>query len=386
MLLAFVPMLFIASAYYYLNRADPDCGTTFSWVTRAMGPRLGWLGGWGIVVTDLLVMPSLATIASSYTFLLFGADGLAADTFWVTALGVVFILAMTWICYVGIELSARTQVVLLGAEILALVVFAVVALWKVYADPPPGSLDPAWSWLNPFAISSSGSLAAGVLIALFIYWGWDTAVTVNEESKDSRRGPGLAGVLSTIILVAIYVVIAIAAQAFAGPQVLVDNADDVLSVLGRDVLGNPWDKLLIVAVLTSAGGVDADDILPTARTALSMGAHKAAPAPLARVSPRTLTPTVATVLFGVLSCVWLVGLTVLSEDVLADSIVALGFGIAFYYGITGVACVIYYRRQLFRSVKNFVFMGLAPLLGALILFCRSASRRSTWPTRELRVG
>jgi hypothetical protein len=60
-----------------------------------MGPQLGWLGGWGIFVTDLLVMPSLATIASSYTFLLFGAEGLASDTFWVATLGVVFILAMT---------------------------------------------------------------------------------------------------------------------------------------------------------------------------------------------------------------------------------------------------------------------------------------------------
>ena len=56
MLLAFVPMLFIASAYYYLNRADPDCGTTFSWVTRAMGPHLGWMGGWGIIAADVIVM------------------------------------------------------------------------------------------------------------------------------------------------------------------------------------------------------------------------------------------------------------------------------------------------------------------------------------------
>ena len=368
MLLAFVPMLFIAAAYYYLNRADPDCGTTFSWVTRAMGPHLGWLGGWGIVVTDLLVMPSLATIASSYTFLLFNAEGLASDTFWVTVLGVVFILAMTWICYRGIELSARTQVVLLGAELVALVVFAVAALWKVYVDSPPGSIDPSWDWLNPFSIQSSGALAGGVLIALFIYWGWDTAVTVNEESEDARRGPGLAGVLSTIILVAIYVITSIAAQAFAGPQVLVDNADDVLSFLGREVLGTPWDKLLIVSVLTSAAASTQTTILPTARTALSMGAHRAAPDAFARVSPRYLTPTVATVAFGVLSCLWLVGLTVVSENVLADSIVALGFGIAFYYGITGLACVIYYRRQLFRSVKNFVFMGLAPLLGAAGLF------------------
>ena len=368
MLVAFVPMLFIAASYYYLNRADPDCGTTFSWVTRAMGPQLGWLGGWGIFIADLLVMPSLATIAASYTFLLFGADGLAVDTFWVTILGVVFILAMTWICYVGIELSARTQVFLLGTELVTLVLFSVVALWKVYTQAPEGSIDPSWNWLNPFAIDSSAALAAGVLIALFIYWGWDTAVTVNEESEDARRGPGLAGVLSTIILVLIYVITSIAAQAFAGPQLLVDNADDVLSVLGTEVLGSPLDKLLIISVLTSAAASTQTTILPTARTALSMAAHKAAPDSLAKVSPKYLTPTVATVFFGLASSIWLVGLTILSEDVLADSIAALGFGIAFYYGITGVACVIYYRRQLFRSAKNLIFIGVAPLLGALGLF------------------
>ncbi len=69
MLLAFVPMLFIAAAYYYLNRADPDCGTTFTWVTRAMGPKTGWLAGWGILMTDLVVMPNLASIAGVYTLL-----------------------------------------------------------------------------------------------------------------------------------------------------------------------------------------------------------------------------------------------------------------------------------------------------------------------------
>src|ERR687886_796534 len=60
MLAAFVPMLFIAAAYYYLNRADPDCGTTFSWVTRAMGPWAGWIGGWAIAMTGVLVVGSLA--------------------------------------------------------------------------------------------------------------------------------------------------------------------------------------------------------------------------------------------------------------------------------------------------------------------------------------
>src|SRR5580692_826313 len=134
MLVAFVPMLFIAAAYYYLNRADPDCGTTFTWVTRAIGPRTGWLAGWGILVTDLVVMPSLASIAGRYTFTLFGANGLANSTFWVTFVGVIWIVVMTAICYIGIELSARTQVVLLGAELVVLTIFSVVALVKVYSQ------------------------------------------------------------------------------------------------------------------------------------------------------------------------------------------------------------------------------------------------------------
>src|SRR3954463_11258387 len=50
MLLAFIPMFFIAFAYRELNRAVPDCGTTFTWATKAFGPRTGWMGGWGVAI------------------------------------------------------------------------------------------------------------------------------------------------------------------------------------------------------------------------------------------------------------------------------------------------------------------------------------------------
>src|SRR5919197_1321997 len=82
MLLAFVPMLFIAVAYDQMNRVEPDCGTTFTWATRAFGPRAGWLGGWGIIAADVIVIANLAQIAGSYGFQLFGLDGLAESTFW----------------------------------------------------------------------------------------------------------------------------------------------------------------------------------------------------------------------------------------------------------------------------------------------------------------
>ena len=85
LLVAFIPMALIAAAYYYLNRADPDCGTTFSWVGKAMGPWAGWIGGWAIIVADIIVMANLAQIAGKYTFLLFDWDSAANSTAAVTA-------------------------------------------------------------------------------------------------------------------------------------------------------------------------------------------------------------------------------------------------------------------------------------------------------------
>jgi amino acid transporter len=368
LLVAFLPMLLIASAYYYLNRADPDCGTTFSWATRALGPSTGWLGGWAIIVADVIVMANLAQIAGLYSFLLVGWQSAADSTFAVTVVGVVWIAIMTAICVIGIELSARTQVGLLGAEIVTLMLFAVVALVKVAAgDAGPEAVDPSLSWLNPFAIDSTSALISGVLIAVFIYWGWDSTVTVNEESRDATEGPGKAALLATIILLAIYVVVAYAAQAYGGPQQLIDNADDVLSVLGTQVFGSPLDKLLIIAVLTSAAASTQTTILPTARTSLSMARAGAMPESLGRIHPRYLTPHVSTILMGVLSIVWYVGLTIVSENILFDSIAALGLMIAFYYGMTGFACTVFYRRQLTRSVKSFLLIGVGPTLGGLML-------------------
>ncbi|HUO49248.1 MAG TPA: APC family permease [Acidimicrobiales bacterium] len=374
MFLAFIPMLFIAAAYYYMNRADPDCGTTFTWVTRAMGPKSGWIGGWAILVTDLVVMPSLASIAGQYTFSLFGLNGLASSTFWVTVIGVIWIAVMTLICYIGIELSARTQVALLGAELVILVAFAVTALAQVYGGHVKHSVHVSAGWLNPLKLVSGsgapgwGAVSAGMLTAVFIYWGWDTAVTVNEETKDAKRTPGLAAVLSTLVLLAVYLVVSLAAQAYHGAGFLTNNSGDVLGALANDVFGSAWGKLLIIAVLTSAAASTQTTILPAARSSLSMAVHKAFPKKFGEINAKHLTPGFATILFGAVSIAWYVILTWLSPNaVLGNSISALGFGIAFYYGITGYACVFYYRKHIFRSFKNFVMVGLAPFVGAMIL-------------------
>jgi amino acid transporter len=368
LIVAFIPMLLVAYAYRYFNEADPDAGTTFSWVTRAFGPAWGWVGGWAIIVADIIVMANLAQIAGSYTFLLFSWDSAAASTAAVTAVGIVWIAVMTYICYIGIELNAKTQRWLLSAEVVTLALFAVWALVKVAVDSPPGSISPSLSWLSPFAISSWSGFLDGILLAIFIYWGWDSGVAVNEESEDRRHGPGKAAVVSTVVLLAIYVIVSVAAQSYAGPQPLIDHADDVLSYLGGQVFPSPLDKLLIIAVLTSAAASTQTTILPTARTSLSMARHGALPKIIGRVNPRHLTPDVSTVGMGIVSVLFYVALTLVSENVLSDSIVALGFMIAFYYGLTGFACAWYFRGAVRRGARATLTRIVLPTVGGLMLF------------------
>jgi amino acid transporter len=370
MLVAFLPMLLVAAAYKYFNRADPDAGTTFAWTTRTFGPVTGWMNGWAIFLADLIVMASLSDIAAVYTFKLFGFTELGQSKAAIIIGAVLWIVLMTWICYRGIELSARIQQVLLGAEIFILGLFSVVAFVKVYGShPPAGSIKPSLSWINPFAMNF-GDLVVALLLAVFIYWGWDSGVAVNEESEDPAEGPGKAAVVSTILLVLIYVVVTAASQSFHGTGFLTnkENQGDVLNALGTGVLGSGIDKLLIIAVLTSASASTQTTILPTARTTLSMAHWKAVTRLLSRIHKRYLTPTVSTLGFGVLSITITVVLLLLSASVLEDSLTAIGFPICFYYGFTGVACGFYYRHDLRESARNFLLLGLGPLIGGLMLF------------------
>lgn len=386
MLLAFIPMWMIAVAYQELNREDPDCGTTFTWATRAFGAVTGWLGGWGIIAADIIVMANLAQIAGSYGYSFVGVvtndpaiSALGNSTLWSTVAGVAWIAVMTFICYVGVEVSARLQYVLLGIEVLVLVMFAAVALVRVATgNGVAGSLTPSWSWLWPSGMDPASVIAPAMLTAIFIYWGWDTAVSLNEETKDPEKTPGRAAVISTVLLLVIYALVSIAAIAFAGVGTSgiglgsQANADDVFSAIGPALFGNSFlghaaMALLSFSILTSASASTQTTIMPTARTSLSMAVYKALPSQFARIHKRFLTPTWSTIGMGLASIAFYVLFTVISTNLLTALIGSVGLMIAFYYGLTGFACVWVYRRTLFRSVRDFVMRGVVPLLGGVTL-------------------
>ena len=173
-----------------------------------------------------------------------------------------------------------------------------------------------------------------------------------------------------MLLVLIYLVVSTAAQAYGGTRQLEDNADDVLSVLGGQVFSSPWDKLLILAVLTSAAASTQTTILPTARTTLSMARKRALPAIFARVHPRYLTPVVLDAVDGRrLDRVddHHHGAQPRAERARRLDLARSASRSASTTASPGSRASIYYRRELTRSVRNFVFAGVVPLLGFVML-------------------
>jgi len=371
--LAFLPMLLVAFAYKELSQDTPDCGTTFTWGTKAFGPWIGWIGGWGLAVSAIIVLANVAEIAAIYLFRFLNLDALADNLLAKVLLGSFFIIAMTLISARGIVVSERVQNVLIAIQFGVLIVVSVIALVRVFAGTAGAqSITPQLSWLWPSGLDSS-SIAAAVILCIFIYWGWDACLAVGEETKNPDRTPGIAAVVTTLILVCTYVLVAYAVQSFAGfgdVGIGLNNAmitDDVLTVLGKPVAGPLVASLLVLTVSVSALSSTQTTILPTARGTLSMAVYEAIPKRFASVHPRFLTPAFGTIVMGCSALFFYLLLSLLSENALADSVASLGLAVAFYYGITAFACVWYFRRTMFASARNLFFRGIFPLLGGIAM-------------------
>jgi len=370
-LLAFIPILFIAYAYRELNRETPDCGTTFTWATRAFNPWVGWMGGWGLVAAGMISMASVAQIAGQYFFLMFGSS-LAESTLWVTVAGCSWIILLSWVSYRGINVSARLQQWLLGAEMVVLIWFSIVALYKVYSGTASESaIKPTLAWFNPFATTNGAGLSfsaisAGVLLAIFLYWGWDTTVSLNEETDEPDKVPGRAALISTLILLVTYALVAVACLAYASAPPL-EEKDDVLAFIGTQVLGTNLDKFLIFAVLTSAAATTQTTIMPNARTLLSMGAYDAIPRKFAKIDQTYMTPSFATFVTATISLLFYAGLTVVSENVLGDALEVVSLLVAFYYGLTGFSAAWHFRKDPGSSLRQVCARVLMPLIGGITL-------------------
>jgi amino acid transporter len=374
----FIPMLLTAYAYRELNRVAPDCGTSFTWATKAFGPYVGWMCGWGLVIATVIVLSNLAGVAVSFFYLFFarllGNEEIAAlgnDKLVNVATCLVFVAIATYVAYRGITTTAHVQVALVGFQMLVLALFVVMAF--VGAADSPGYTPFSFDWLNPFTGLGLSAFVAGLTGSIFAFWGWDVCLTINEESKDADRTPGRAALLCVVSILLTYLLVAIAAIVYAGVGTdglglaNEETSDNVFGTLAEPVMGAWAALLLFLAVLASSASSLQATFIPASRTLLAMGAYHAIPARFAHMHSRFATPSFATLAAAIGTGAFYAVLTFLSEHVLYDTIASLGIMICFYYGLTAFACIWYFRRELFASPSDTVFKLVFPLLGGLIL-------------------
>lgn len=129
----------------------------------------------------------------------------------------------------------------------------------------------------------------------------------------------------------------------------------------------PFAILMSLAILSSSAASLQSTFVSPARTLLSMGHYQALPQKFGRISPSYKSPSYATIASAAAAAAFYVITRTLSENALYDTITALGMMICFYYGITALACVWFFRAEAFSGAHSFFFKFLAPLLGGVIL-------------------
>ncbi|MGZ0712936.1 APC family permease (plasmid) [Coraliomargarita sp. W4R53] len=379
-LVGFIPMLLVAFGYRELNRVMPDSGTSFTWASRAFGPWIGWMAGWGLVAATILVLSNLAGIAVEFLFLLIdqiaGSPGtiaeLAFNPFINVTVCLMFMLGATLVSYRDMQTTQKLQYVLVTFQVAVLLIFSITALVQVAQGNAFDASMPELAWFNPFAVGSVTAVVAGLSLSIFIFWGWDVTLTMNEETKDPEKTPGRAATLTVVTIVVLYLLIAVSLLMFAGTGTEgfglgnPDIQDNVFFYLSGPVLG-PMAFLVSLAVLTSSASSLQSTFVGPARTLLAMGHYGALPKKFAKISPRFFTPGYATIVSAVVASAFYAIMRFISENVLWDTITALGMMICFYYGITAFACVWYFRKQWFDATRNVFFTFLFPLVGGVIL-------------------
>ncbi|HEU5429778.1 MAG TPA: APC family permease [Actinocrinis sp.] len=366
-LIAFLPILGIATAFARLNRVEPNCGNGYVWVRQSLGPWLGFVTGW-INLAGAVIYGSYATVLTGsvvlQTVTQAGWDSIGSltldpnSTAQSTIAGFLVLSATVWVAVTGIRRVARLQIAFLVFEYTVLIVFCG---WAILRGKQPFS----WSWLNPFATSGPMALAQGLVVAVYFYWGWDSAFGATEESR-SQRHTERGGYLALFATLGLFVYCIIALQRVMPLPELILGGQQALTTLGDKLASDPIALLPPLALLVSAISSIQSGLVPTVRSTLAMGRDGTLGKSWAKVHPRRGTPLIGTV---AIACVGgAIALASLAMPSLNKAVIAvansIGLIVSIYYGLTALACAVRFKNERGRAVLT---AAVVPAVSGLCL-------------------
>lgn len=373
-ILSVIPMFFVALSYKHLTTAAPDSGTIFTWGTKAIGPRVGWFGGWALLLGSILAGVAATQITVISVAVIFGLHETPAWFHIVVA--VLFIFSTTYLTALGARESSRTTMVLTFAQYSILILLAVVLYMRVFQGEAVSTAEPfSWEWFNPFAIPSFDVFLQGFMIALFIFWGFDASLAMSEETDGNSEQAGRSGVIAMSITVFTYVVFSIAALAYAGIDANHEaslthqkNIDSSITTLATDILGAQGAIVAALVICISAFSATMSTIMPSARIALAMATYRAIPKRFASINEVTKTPKFTTWTIGLMTLIIYTTLSLMSESIVEDTIHSVSIAVCTFYIVAAASCALYFHRTAFNHWLTALSQVILPAIAAVILF------------------
>jgi amino acid transporter len=365
-LLCGVPMLIIANSYRRLNLWNANCGASFEWVGRAINPYLGFMTGWLMLAGYIVGTISVVVVLSPAVLAVFGAT---ASSAWPNiGISTILIIVMLVIAVAGIRITARTQVAMAVFEYIVLVGVSIWGLVYVLSHHA-GTFPITSGWFSLSGIGGKGDLTAGLLIAVFMYSGWDATIYVNEEVKHRRVNPGRAAVFAVAILVVLYILPQMGLQGVSSPANLQNNASSALIYVTQVIGGSAWAKVMAFALVLSVIASTGTGIVASSRIAYGMASHRVLPPILGQISRRFNTPAIGSIIIAAILIVatWAYLLSTSIANVFTDVVSVTGLLFACFYVLTALAAIVYYRRRIFSRVWDSLLVGLLPLGSAAFL-------------------
>jgi amino acid transporter len=365
-ILAILPMLGIAPGLARLNVRDPNLGSVYHWAGVYLSPWLGFVSAWITGAGSVLLLSYTITVTGQSTVQTLASVGLASEQL-VTSLpvtGAVGILWLALLCFFavrGVDLAARFQTVLIVVDVIAVIGICGLALLRGGGDAF------AFSWFNPLAAGSVGAIVHGVVITIYLYWGWDNSLRLNEESRQTSSA-GRAAIWSLVLILVVFLFAQIGFQrATTIPELVEHGANGLAFVAGR-VAGRPGEFIAALALLISVLAIAQAVLLATSRQTLGMARDGVLGGIWGRVHPRWGTPAAGTILVGVIAAVICVLSAALGNlnQIITAFVTAIGMPICLYYAIAGLVVVAAFRRERGSLTDQLVVRWL-PLLSAVVL-------------------
>jgi amino acid transporter len=378
---ALVVALLIANSVGQLAKQMPSAGGLYTYTSRALGPKVGFLVGWVFILAEPLVAPLL--------YLVFAA--VMADVFqnrlginipwWVWV--VVAALLVFYLTYWGIRLSTNAGIVLGIFEIAAFLALGVYMIFAAGGENtiqvfnPANSLEGTWS-----------GVFKGMVFSILAFIGFEAAAPLGEEARNPRRTIPRVVITSALVIGLFCLVCSYASVmgwGFDKMSSYIENPDP-WTTMAENYWGAGW-VIIFLAIVNSAIANANAGVNAATRVIYAMGRIDVLPRMFGRTHPEHRTPYVAIIAQSIFALVVALVLGAAFEPVGGFSVIATTVTIVviLVYMAVCLASIVFYLRER-RDQFNILLHGVFPALAILILFAPLYYQFAPLPDYPVRLG